>query len=58
MWESGKVASDESILQDYKGPALQSGKRYFWQVRIWDNKGRSSKWSTDCPLGNGVAVTI
>ena len=46
IWESGKVASDESILQDYKGPALQSGKRYFWQVRVWDNKGRSSKWST------------
>ena len=45
IWQSGKIESDESVLQDYKGPALKSGQRYFWQVKIWDNKGRVSKWS-------------
>jgi alpha-L-rhamnosidase len=45
VWQSGRVESGESVLLDYKGPALQSGKRYFWQVKIWDNKGRSTKWS-------------
>jgi alpha-L-rhamnosidase len=45
IWQSGRIESGESILQDYKGPALQSGKRYFWQVKIWDNKGKASKWS-------------
>ncbi|MCE5347555.1 MAG: glycoside hydrolase family 78 protein [Bacteroidales bacterium] len=45
VWQSGKIESDESILQDYKGPQLKSGQRYFWQVKIWDNKGRTSKWS-------------
>jgi alpha-L-rhamnosidase len=45
VWESGKIESGESVLQEYKGPALQSGHRYFWQVKIWDNKGRGSKWS-------------
>lgn len=45
IWQSGKVASGESILQDYKGPALKSGQRYFWQVKVWDNKGKESKWS-------------
>ena len=45
IWQSGKIASDESILQQYKGPDLKSGQRYFWQVKIWDNKGKESKWS-------------
>ena len=46
VWQSGKVQSDESILQLYKGSDLMSGQRYFWQVKIWDNKGKESKWST------------
>lgn len=45
IWQSGKIQSDQSILQDYNGPALKSGQRYFWQVKVWDNKGRESKWS-------------
>jgi alpha-L-rhamnosidase len=45
IWESGKVASDESSLQIYRGPALKSSQRYFWQVKVWDNNGRSTKWS-------------
>ena len=45
IWQSGKVASDESVLVSYKGPDLKPGQRYYWQVRVWDNKGRASKWS-------------
>jgi alpha-L-rhamnosidase len=45
VWQSGKTASDESVLVAYKGGELKSGQRYFWQVKIWDNKGRVSKWS-------------
>ncbi len=45
VWESGRVASDESVLNEYGGPQLKPGHRYYWQVRIWDNKGRVSRWS-------------
>jgi alpha-L-rhamnosidase len=45
VWQSGKNESDESVLLLYKGTDLKSGQRYFWQVKIWDNKGRESKWS-------------
>ncbi|HTY01531.1 MAG TPA: family 78 glycoside hydrolase catalytic domain [Bacteroidota bacterium] len=45
LWESGQVRSDHSIQVPYGGPALMSGKRYVWQVRVWDNKGNVSPWS-------------
>jgi alpha-L-rhamnosidase len=45
VWETGKTESVESILQSYRGQDLKSGQRYFWQVKVWDNKGRQSKWS-------------
>src|ERR1700761_6002070 len=33
VWTSGKISSSASIQVAYGGPELQSGKRYFWQVR-------------------------
>ena len=45
VWQSSKVETNESILQAYKGPELRSGQRYFWEVKIWDNKDVESKWS-------------
>ncbi len=45
VWQSGKVLSEESVLISYSGTSLRSGQKYFWQVRVWDNKGRISKWS-------------
>ncbi len=45
VWKTGKVLSDASINVSYNGEKLQSGKRYFWRVRAWDNKGNCSGWS-------------
>jgi alpha-L-rhamnosidase len=41
IWDSGKVESAESVGIDYQGPALQSRKRYFWKVRVWDAAGQT-----------------
>lgn len=45
IWKTGKVASDNSITVPYEGKELQSGMRYSWKVRVWDEKGKASRWS-------------
>jgi len=45
LWDSGILSSPESTYRPYGGPALQSGQRYYWQVRVWDGTGRASAWS-------------
>jgi alpha-L-rhamnosidase len=45
VWDSGRVRSDQSVHVPYGGPALQSGQRYHWQVRVWDDAGKASDWS-------------
>ncbi len=54
VWDSGKTPSGESILQVYKGTALQSGKMYFWQVKVWDNQGRDTDWSNTASWEMGL----
>ncbi|PSL23380.1 glycoside hydrolase family 78 protein [Chitinophaga ginsengisoli] len=44
-WNSGKVSAEQSVHVPYGGAPLTSGKKYYWQVRIWDDKGQASGWS-------------
>ena len=45
VWTSGKVNSAQSVDVAYDGPVLKSMQRVYWQVRIWDNKSKVTKWS-------------
>jgi alpha-L-rhamnosidase len=45
VWDSGRVESSRSIQVPYDGSALQSGERYWWRVRTWDEEGNASAWS-------------
>ena len=45
LWDSGKVASDQSIQVRYAGKPLVSGQECFWKVRVWDQQGKASAWS-------------
>ena len=45
FWKDTKN-SDQSVLVTYAGPSLTSKTRYYWQVRIKDNHGNRSPWST------------
>jgi len=46
VWTSGKIPSNQSIHIPYTGTELKARQSYYWQVRIWDNKGNVSPWST------------
>jgi alpha-L-rhamnosidase len=45
LWDSGRVTSGDSTFVPYGGAALASGRRYHWQVRVWDDTGQASPWS-------------
>jgi alpha-L-rhamnosidase len=42
VWDSGRVQSAESVGIVYRGAALESRKRYYWKVRLWDAAGQVS----------------
>src|ERR1700721_834763 len=43
IWASGKITSAESVGIVYRGPALESRRRYYWKVRVWDAEGQVSE---------------
>lgn len=45
LWDSGKVASSQSIGILYAGKPLRSGQRCFWKVKVWDSRDQPSDWS-------------
>jgi alpha-L-rhamnosidase len=45
VWNTGKLSSDQSVHVPYKGAPLEPDKNYYWQVRVWDNNGKTSAWS-------------
>lgn len=45
VWNSGKISGGESVSIPYAGPKVESQKRYYWAVRVWDDKGNVSLWS-------------
>src|SRR6516225_6154096 len=45
VWDSGRIESAESAGVAYEGPALKSGQRYYWRVRVWDQDEKLSPYS-------------
>lgn len=46
LWDSGKVASDETTQIVYAGQPLASRQGCFWKVRSWNQDGKASGWSS------------
>ncbi len=44
LWDSGKVASSETVNVVYAGQPLASPQQCYWKIHAWDKDGRAS-WS-------------
>lgn len=45
LWDSGKVATDQSTQVVYAGMPLESRMRCYWKVRVWDAAGEPGAFS-------------
>ncbi len=45
IWNSGKVISNDCNNVIYNGKTLQSDKKYYWRVKVWDKNNLASEWS-------------
>nr|WP_315242873.1 glycoside hydrolase family 78 protein [uncultured Flavobacterium sp.] len=45
IWNSGRVNSDKNLQITYSGTPLKSETKYFWKVKVWNQKGKVSNWS-------------
>lgn len=54
IWDSGKVLSDNSTNIVYKGIPLQSGKKYYWSVCVWDQDEKQSSFSETAFFQTGL----
>ena len=53
-WDSGWVASDQSVDVSYAGKPLAAGARYEWKVRVRDAAGEPSPWSRPASFVTGL----
>jgi len=54
LWDSGKVASDQSVLVPWGGAPLGSRAQVVWQVRVWDKDGAPTAWSAPAAFELGL----
>ncbi len=54
LWDSGKVASAQTVDVLYAGQSLASGQRCYWQVRVYDGSNNVSAWSASAQWSMGL----
>ncbi len=45
MWDSGKIASNNSHAAAYQGTPLELEQTYYWRVCFWDTEDKQSEFS-------------
>ncbi len=54
LWDSGRVEGDASAQVAYDGKPLGSNQEAHWQVRVWDEGGQPSPWSSPACWSMGL----
>ena len=56
LWDSGCVASDQSVHVLVAGRPLASRGRYFWKMRGWDQDSQPSTFSQPAAFATGLTA--
>lgn len=54
LWDSGRVAGDQTTFVPYAGAALVSSQCVFWKIRAWDADGQLGDWSAPATWTMGL----
>ncbi len=54
LWDSGKVASDETVNIPYSGKPLAPLQKYDWKVQVWNGEDKPGAWSAPASWQVGV----
>ncbi|MDX2023057.1 MAG: family 78 glycoside hydrolase catalytic domain [Deltaproteobacteria bacterium] len=54
IWSTGRVQTHDPLHALYGGPALKSRQEVFWRVRVWDESGQPSDWSSPARFEMGL----
>lgn len=54
LWNSTKIQTPASVMVPYKGKELKSRMLCYWRVRVWNEQGEASAWSTIQRFAIGV----
>lgn len=54
IWDTKKVISTQTSSIEYRGKLLETNKKYFWKVKLWNEKAKAMAWSlpTNFQMGN------
>jgi alpha-L-rhamnosidase len=54
LWDTGKVATNQTSQIVYGGSALVSHQACYWHVQVWDKNGQASGWSSPASWTMGI----
>ena len=57
LWDTGQVATNQTAQIAYTGSALTTDQACYWHVRVWDNRGQPSTWSSSAFWSMGILLT-
>lgn len=54
IWDSGRCRSEKSVMVKYEGAPLKSSTKYYWKVKVWNEKHKASEWSEAATFITGM----
>ena len=54
LWNTGKVETANEIKVKYAGKHLKAKDFVYWKVRVWNQDGKPSRWSSPASFGVGL----